>query len=410
MAQNPELLKMPLARDGDKTTIPETTGSTSGEFSQQYGFQQINQLPLGAGGIAPKRTDFNGAFNLVSSILFYAQKGWIFEYDNTQDYYDGCIVKDPTDGNIYQCVADMTVANTVAPNADNGDLYWVRLPDLKSYIRRAGIHYTSGQFVYHHDLPVGWYLECTTTGDTATTDLTITSPVAVGATIVDGTVTWIVRKVASTNQIPSTSGYITKIQTPAFNTRAEITTSGTYTAPVTGWYKITVKGGGGGGGGKASAGGSGTTGGPGGGEGGTTIAYKYMSAGTSASVVIGAGGSGGASGGHAGTAGGDSKVTISGTTYTGGGGDSSGFEAKRGGGAGGTGTITGSAGGASVIGYASDATGASGGGHGGGTDSNSASYSRVNATLGGGGCGGGKYNATGGAGGNGYVWFEYWAN
>ena len=112
---NPTLLKMPLARDGDKTAIPETAGSTTGDFSQQYGFQEINQLPLGAGGSAPKRSDFNGAFNLLGGVAFYAQKGWTFHYDSTQDYYLGCVVIDPADGNRYECIADMA-AGTVAPH------------------------------------------------------------------------------------------------------------------------------------------------------------------------------------------------------------------------------------------------------------------------------------------------------
>ena len=122
---NPTLLKMPLARDGDKTAIPETTGSTTGDFSQQYGFQEINQLPLGAGGVAPKRDDFNGVFNLLSGLDFFAQKGWTFHYDNTQDYYLGCVIIDPADGNRYECIADMP-AGTVAPHEDTDGDYWRR--------------------------------------------------------------------------------------------------------------------------------------------------------------------------------------------------------------------------------------------------------------------------------------------
>ena len=125
MANNPTLLKMPLAADGEKATIPETTGSTTGEFSQQYGFQAINALPLQAGGIAPKREDFNGVFNLLGGVAYYAQKGWTFHYDAAQDYYIGCLVIDPADGNRYECIADMP-AGTVAPHADSDNDYWRR--------------------------------------------------------------------------------------------------------------------------------------------------------------------------------------------------------------------------------------------------------------------------------------------
>lgn len=338
MANNPTLLKMPLATDGEKATIPETTGSTTGKFSQQYGFQAINALPLQAGGVAPKREDFNGAFNLLGGVAFYAQKGWVFEYDATQDYYKGCIVTDPADGNRYECIADMA-AGTVAPHSDTSNTYW------------------------------------------------------------------------------KDANFLIKQITPAYNHRDEITTSGTYTAPVTGWYKITLKGGGGGGGGcfvynNSSSGYTKT--GYGGGEGGTTIAYKYMSSGTNVSIVIGAGGSGGTSKSSTtntdtstnGTAGGDTVVTINGDDYTAGG---------AGAVEGGSGTVAGCSGGSRNIDGSQRAlaiVGGAGGGAGGGRSMATTGFAGI---KGGGGGGGGRDKTLtavhdGGAGGDGYVWFEYWTN
>jgi hypothetical protein len=180
-----------------------------------------------------------------------------------------------------------------------------------------------------------------------------------------------------------------------------ITTSGTYTAPATGLYKITVKGGGG-------AGGIPTDGyysGGGGGEGGTTLAYANLTAGDSVTVSVGAGGTG------AGTPsdGGDSSVTINGTTYTAGGG-------KKGndmcsGGEGGTGTIPGAPGGTGnrVLSTTADiTTGGSGGGAGGGIGSFGAAP--TSGVLGGGGAGMGRgaVASESSAGGDGYVWFEYY--
>ena len=115
MATNPTLLSMPIAANGTKNTIPETQATPgNGAMSQSTGFPAECSLPLGAGGVAPDRADFNGAFNLLSGVAFYAQKGFTFVYDATQDYYEGCVVIDPTDGNRYLCVADMT-AGTLAP-------------------------------------------------------------------------------------------------------------------------------------------------------------------------------------------------------------------------------------------------------------------------------------------------------
>ena len=72
------------------------------------------------------------------------------------------------------------------------------------------------------------------------------------------------------------------------NTREILTTSGTYIAPVSGWYRIELRGGGG-------AGGAGNTtnksyGGGGGGSGGILVDYAYLTQGESYSYIIGAGG------------------------------------------------------------------------------------------------------------------------
>lgn len=322
MATNPTLLLVPIAENGTKNTLPETQATPgNGLMSQSTGFPAECSLPLGAGGVAPDRADFNGAFNLLGGVAFYAQKGWRFAWDAAQDYYEGCIVIDTTDGSAYQALADVAAGGSV-PSLD--------------------------------------------------------------------TTNWILyAKHAATEQQP----FI-----PAFNKVDRITTSGTYTAPVTGWYKITVKGGGGGG-----AGGSAKYDGGGGGEGGTAIAYERMTTGDTATVVIGAGGSGGAKTSvndpASGTNGGDSTVTVNSNTYTGGGGKS-----DMGGGAGGSGTIPGAPG-QKMTYDALTGQGTAGGGAGG------SNWYAIDGTNGGGGAGG-RCNAnssgtSGGTGGNGYVEFSY---
>ena len=204
MANNPELLKMPLARDGQKSTIPETTDASTGLFSQQYGWQSINSLPPQAGGKAVKREDFNGAFNLLGGIAFMAQKGFTFNFDDTQDYYAGCVVIDTTDGQKYECIADVTAGGS-APSADS--THWQlagnNSADIDIWFRQASTVYDNGAIALLLTLPTGWYLECTGTGGTTSaSDLVITSP-TVGATVTDGTVTWTIREVASTADIPA---------------------------------------------------------------------------------------------------------------------------------------------------------------------------------------------------------------
>ena len=331
---NPTLLSRLLCQDADKNTIPDTDAGTAGVFSQQYGWQAINSLPLSAGGKAVQRQDFNGVFNLLGGIAFYAQKGYTFEWDITQDYYANCVVTDPLDGNKYNAKNDVAKGGT-NPSLD----------------------------------PTNWEL------------------------------------------FGRDPNALTREVTPAFNTRDIITTSGTYTAPVTGWYKITAKGGGGGGSGVYSDSNS-AIGGQGGGEGGTTIVYVSMTAGDTANVVIGAGGSGGAYGGAKASDGGNTTVTIDSTTYTGGGG-TGGETASTGHPSGGTGTINGCAGGSGekAMANSQSAQGGAGGGAGGGASAYAGNGD--NGTQGGGGAGGsgsGSQQSVGGAGGDGYVWFEYFAS
>ena len=332
MTANPTLLSMPLAQNGQKNVIPATQATAGdGLFSQSTGFPAETSLPLGAGGVAPSREDFNGMANLLGGVAFMAQKGFTFNYDATQDYYTGCIVIDPTDGLRYECLADMA-AGTIAPSADTTNTYWTI---LKSGLDRE--------------------------------------------------------------------------QIPAFNHRDVIITSGTYTAPVTGWYRITVKGGGGGGVGgyKAS-----TTfiGGAGGGEGGTTIGYELLTAGDEIAVVIGAGGAAAAQNQSSGS-GGNTTVTANNNVYTGGGGGGvpAGASGGESGGIGGTGTIQGISGAGRNYGYSTAVPGANGGGVGGAVSPMSSTPSA--GTMGGGGAGGacGSSVHAGSAGGDGYVWLEYFA-
>lgn len=73
-----------------------------------------------------------------------------------------------------------------------------------------------------------------------------------------------------------------------YNTREILTTSGTYSAPVTGWYRIELRGGGG-----AGSAGNATNksyGGGGGGSGGILVDYAYLTQEESYPYIIGAGG------------------------------------------------------------------------------------------------------------------------
>lgn len=119
MATNPTLLTTPIAENGTKNVIPAVQAAAGdGLLSQSTGFPAETSLPLGAGGKAPTREDFNGALYLLSNLAFYNQKGWFFQFDANQAYFETCVVRDATDGQLYEAINDVAAGGSV-PSADN---------------------------------------------------------------------------------------------------------------------------------------------------------------------------------------------------------------------------------------------------------------------------------------------------
>lgn len=92
-----------------------------------------------------------------------------------------------------------------------GNIFAYKIDEATSLGNNASLGYRQpstaqsvGDIRYHATLPAGWYLECTTAGTTGSGALTITSP-TVGGTVSDGTVTWTLRKNASTQDL---TGYL----------------------------------------------------------------------------------------------------------------------------------------------------------------------------------------------------------
>jgi hypothetical protein len=208
----PQPSKIPLAfaASGDKNVIPENT-ETTGLASWREGFPAITSAPFSEGGIAPKRADFNGIFNALSTVALWYQQGGFFVYDDFTNYEIGNIVI--YSGEIYVCkIANGPASVLHSPANDTAETYWARLYP----------------------------------------------------------------------------------QSGTFNRMFFSQISGTYTAPRTGVYRITLKGGGGGGAYHANA----NTVGGAGGEGGTMVFYESLVSGTVYPYTIGAGGAAGVSSGY----------------------------------------------------------------------------------------------------------------
>lgn len=84
------LLKCAIARDGDRVDIPETAMEAgTGRISQAEGWGRWNSMPIGEGGVPPKREDFNAALFLVSQFLLWYQQGGVMRYSADLDYEVG---------------------------------------------------------------------------------------------------------------------------------------------------------------------------------------------------------------------------------------------------------------------------------------------------------------------------------
>lgn len=76
----PEVLTQPIANNGDKNSIPVTNDQSLGLMSQSTGFPAITSERIAEGGKAPRRADFNGAFNLLSQQHFFLQNGGTYTF------------------------------------------------------------------------------------------------------------------------------------------------------------------------------------------------------------------------------------------------------------------------------------------------------------------------------------------
>ena len=114
------LLSCPIAQNGDKSAVPVTAlQAGTGRLSQEEGWGKWNSLPIGEGGIPPRREDFNSVLYLLSTFICWFQQGGIMQYTATLDYEPGNEVFSA--GVKYRCLVANgpgTAKGVVAPSAD----------------------------------------------------------------------------------------------------------------------------------------------------------------------------------------------------------------------------------------------------------------------------------------------------
>jgi len=113
-----------LGNNADVSTLPDDASSSAGIASLQKLWQQVNQLPLASGGVAPVRTDVNALFKLLGDSIFYAMQGGVASYNASYDYPIGALVK--YNNSIYFCIqANGAESTVVAP--DSNRAYWLKV-------------------------------------------------------------------------------------------------------------------------------------------------------------------------------------------------------------------------------------------------------------------------------------------
>ena len=141
---NPTYLAKAFAADGAKNDIPETT-VTAGKASLSQGFPTETELPLAQGGVPPKRKDFNGILNILSSYAMFQQAGGKFTYDARVDYTPPAIIFYGSD--LWWCVKANGASSLVVTPGTNTS-YWIK---LKDYLANPLAAYPVGAYYMSSD-------------------------------------------------------------------------------------------------------------------------------------------------------------------------------------------------------------------------------------------------------------------
>lgn len=101
-------------------------------------------------------------------------------------------------------LSDGTTTQAAIESLKAKDTEFVNFKDsIENKYRKENTAYANDDMSYAAELPAGFYLECTTAGTTSTGALVLPATIADGTTFSDGTVGWTIRKVVSTEDIPT---------------------------------------------------------------------------------------------------------------------------------------------------------------------------------------------------------------
>lgn len=150
--ETPQVIKSPFAYNGDIRNIPQSTPLGSNQFSFESGFPVLTQTPLNAGGLPPERIDFNSAFYVLSTFIYYMQSGNHFIWNNQLDYNIGAVVLG-SDNALYYCIQvnGATEPNTIQDPISSND-YWLKIINNNGKINADNLSVILGEFAQLNQL------------------------------------------------------------------------------------------------------------------------------------------------------------------------------------------------------------------------------------------------------------------
>lgn len=128
---NPKLIVVPFAADGQKDEIPVTREPSmpTQKATWDLGFPPATMLPESAGGLPPRGRDFNGIFNQISEMLVHFAKGGRIKFSESYaeeigGYQKGAILQSDDETKDYQSLIDGNKVNFNTATAEQISAAW----------------------------------------------------------------------------------------------------------------------------------------------------------------------------------------------------------------------------------------------------------------------------------------------
>ncbi|WP_272678466.1 gp53-like domain-containing protein [Providencia sp. PROV137] len=183
---NPKLIVVPFAADGQKDEIPVTREPSmpTQKATWDLGFPPATMLPESAGGLPPIGRDFNGIFNQISEMLVHFAKGGRIKFSESYaeeigGYQKGAILQSDDETKDYQSLIDANKVNFNTATAAQINAAWKLIStaslatDISKKLDKDAIKQTTGNSqtsVMSQDAVTKALASKQATGDYATVD------------------------------------------------------------------------------------------------------------------------------------------------------------------------------------------------------------------------------------------------